>query len=331
MKLVLFPLAVALAFTCVVAPSSASGLFKKKEPQIAPRPDPKNLNTVLRVQIYLDSQYFPPGKIDGALGEFTDKAVANYNLAFGDAPDNWYRVIHYSSRHVKDLLTEYQIKQGDLNFVDGTIPLEPSEQEGVKYMAYRSLKEFVSERYHTDETFLGKMNPGMNLNALKPGDVIKVPNVQPFVIEDVPKLSKYDEEAKLSKRHVYIDTTERLARVYEGRRIVAAFPITPGQEKFIPRGQWSIVNMVSTPVFRWDKQMLEEGVRGDEAFEIPPGPNNPVGIVWAGLSKSGIGLHGTNSPRTIGRSRSAGCVRFANWDIIRLTNVVRPGAKVTVY
>ena len=89
--------------------------------------------------------------------------------------------------------------------------------------------------------------------------------------------------------------------------------------------------MVSTPTFRWDKQMLEAGKRGDTAYLIPPGPNNPVGILWAGLSKSGIGLHGTSSPRTIGRSQSAGCVRFANWDAIRLTNLVRPGAKVTVY
>ena len=63
---------------------------------------------------------------------------------------------------------------------------------------------------------------------------------------------------------------------------------------------------------------------------LPPGPNNPVGMLWAGLSKSGIGLHGTASPETIGRSRSAGCVRFANWDIVRLPTLIRPGARVWV-
>jgi lipoprotein-anchoring transpeptidase ErfK/SrfK len=55
-----------------------------------------------------------------------------------------------------------------------------------------------------------------------------------------------------------------------------------------------------------------------------------VGIIWCGISKSGIGLHGTASPRTIGRSQSAGCVRLANWDAIRLPELVRPGARVIV-
>ncbi len=302
-------------------------LFKRE----APRPAADDLQTILQVQIFLDNQQFCAGKVDGVLGEFTDKAVAIYNGAFGDAPDNWYRVIRYSERQVRALLALYRIKESDLAFVNPSLPAEPEEQEGESYMAYRSLAEMVAERFHTDETFLAKLNPGKDLGALKVGDIVKVPNVQPFVIEDVPKMRSYPEDARLSARHVYIDTKERLARVFEGERIVASFPITPGKERYIPRGEWSITNMVSTPTFRWDKQMLEEGKRGDTAYLIPPGPNNPVGILWAGLSKSGIGLHGTSSPRTIGRSQSAGCVRFANWDAIRLTNLVRPGAKVTVY
>jgi lipoprotein-anchoring transpeptidase ErfK/SrfK len=88
--------------------------------------------------------------------------------------------------------------------------------------------------------------------------------------------------------------------------------------------------MMTTPTFRYDKQFLEEGIRGKEAFQLPPGPNSPIGIIWNGISKSGIGLHGTASPKTIGRSQSAGCVRFANWDAIRLPSLVRPGAKVIV-
>ena len=61
-----------------------------------------------------------------------------------------------------------------------------------------------------------------------------------------------------------------------------------------------------------------------------PAPNSPVGILWCGISKSGIGLHGTAMPRTIGRAQSAGCVRFANWDAIRLPTLIRPGSKVIV-
>ena len=67
-----------------------------------------------------------------------------------------------------------------------------------------------------------------------------------------------------------------------------------------------------------------------EALNIPPGPNSPVGIIWNGLSRPGIGLHGTASPRTIGRAQSAGCVRLANWDAMRLPQLVRPGSRVIV-
>ena len=49
----------------------------------------------------------------------------------------------------------------------------------------------------------------------------------------------------------------------------------------------------------------------------PPGPRNPVGIVWIGVNKKGIGIHGTDSPDTIGRSASHGCIRLANWDAAR--------------
>jgi lipoprotein-anchoring transpeptidase ErfK/SrfK len=55
-----------------------------------------------------------------------------------------------------------------------------------------------------------------------------------------------------------------------------------------------------------------------------------VGIIWNGTSRSGIGLHGTSDPETIGRARSAGCIRLANWDAIRLPKLIRPGASVEI-
>ena len=50
-------------------------------------------------------------------------------------------------------------------------------------MPYSSLLEFVAERYHAEQDFLRKLNPGMDLEKLQPGDTVKVPNVQPFEIE----------------------------------------------------------------------------------------------------------------------------------------------------
>jgi lipoprotein-anchoring transpeptidase ErfK/SrfK len=144
-------------------------------------------------------------------------------------------------------------------------------------------------------------------------------------------MQAFKEDKTLSTHIIVVDTTERMAAVYTSdEMMVAAFPITPGKPQFIPVGSWKVHTMMTTPSFRYDKQFLEEGVRGEEAYQLPPGPNSPIGIIWCGLSKSGIGLHGTALPRTIGRTRSAGCVRLANWDAIRLPALIRPGSKVIV-
>ena len=63
---------------------------------------------------------------------------------------------------------------------------------------------------------------------------------------------------------------------------------------------------------------------------LPPGPNNPVGVVWIALNKKGIGILGTNDPDSIGRSASHGCIRLANWDIVKLAEMVKRGTNVEV-
>ena len=63
---------------------------------------------------------------------------------------------------------------------------------------------------------------------------------------------------------------------------------------------------------------------------IPPGPSNPVGVVWMQLNRKGIGIHGTNDPDAIGRNASHGCIRLANWDAIKVAHMVTKGAEVEI-
>ena len=84
------------------------------------------------------------------------------------------------------------------------------------------------------------------------------------------------------------------------------------------------------PTFRWDKSVLEYGVRSETYYQLPLGPNNPVGVMWIGLNKPGIGIHGTNSPQSIGRSASHGCMRTANWDVVRLVKMITQGMTVII-
>ena len=67
------------------------------------------------------------------------------------------------------------------------------------------------------------------------------------------------------------------------------------------------------------------------AFILPAGPNNPVGILWMGLSKPHVGIHGTNQPETIGRAASHGCIRTANWDAARVKELVTVGNIVSIF
>ena len=140
---------------------------------------PKDRDTVLRIQIFLDRNLFGPGKIDGAIGEFTYKAVVNYNYAHGHRDIyNWGHAQEAAEREVPVPYAAYKIKADLLAYVNPHLPEEPEEQAKLPFMAYRSLVELIAERFHTDETFLELINPQKKMNALKAGDIVVVPNVR---------------------------------------------------------------------------------------------------------------------------------------------------------
>ena len=299
--------------------------------QIAEPPPAKgDLETTIRVQIFLDEHNFGPGKIDGKIGEFTLKAGQIFNQVHAIPRDDWTTILKASQKLVTSTYAAYRLRDNDFRFLVPTLPQKPEEQAQYKYLGYRDIGEFVSEKFHTSVECLERINPEVSFSQLKAGDMITVPNVKtPFLIEQVPYSQKYGPDPVLSAHRVVVDTKERVATFYDDKdTLFASFPITPGQKKFIHVGNWIIQNMISTPEFRWDKSMLDEGKRSEQFYQLPPGPNNPVGIFWAGTNKTGIGLHGTSSPETIGRSESHGCVRLANWDAVRLPSLIRPGAKM---
>jgi len=307
----------------------ASGEEARANPFQRFEAEPTDLATIVLAQAHLDNLLLGPGKIDGRMGEFTRIAQAAYNARFRLPTENWGRLLREARRVVKEAFIEVTVPEGLGGFV-GSLPSEPADQQGLRYLVYRSYAELMAERYHTTEAFLAELNPGQPLGSWRSGSRLHVPNVAPFLIESVPRHQKFPEDAKLSARTAEVDIASKTLKIREGTQLMANFPVTPGEERFVPYGAWTVRVMVTTPEFRWDKQMLEQGQRGEEFYQLPPGPNSPVGILWAGLNKDGIGLHGTNNPYTIGRARSAGCIRLANWDAIRLSGLIRPGTRVVV-
>jgi lipoprotein-anchoring transpeptidase ErfK/SrfK len=307
----------------------------------------------VRLQIFLDEAKFGPGVIDGRPGQFTELAVQSWNEVNGYPISDWVAVNTAARRAVPNPLAIAIVPDAASAWVDVSLPTKKALQATRKRMSYRSHAEFMAERYHSDIPYLTVLNGSSKINNLKPRDTIIVPNVRPFIIEALTGAG-YKSDGAMSQRHAVVDTKINQVRIFEAapaalivaepgtttishsiranRGLIASFPITPGKPQFIKFGTWEVRNSVELPHWRYDQKLLDTGKRSadSEALNIPPGPNSPVGIFWCGLSKPGIGLHGTSDPETIGRARSSGCIRLANWDAVRLPTLIRPGTTVEI-
>lgn len=292
-------------------------------------PAPEPVEDILRLQIFLDTQLFGPGKVDGRPGEFTTKALQRYQRAHG-LPETDLAAHTLDLTSVPECYTHYTIREEDLRFV-GDAPRKPSAQSKKKFLPYESLLEFLTERFHCAPEFLEFINRPMKMSALKPGDVVKAPAAEPFRIEELTQIASLPEIPEHQGRLIKIDTREKMLDLWEGERLLASLPITPGSGYLAtPPGTFRILGIAQMPTFRWDHSVLEYGVRSGHSYELPIGPNNPVGVMWIGLNRPGIGIHGTNQPQTIGRSASHGCMRTANWDVVRLVKQITPGMTVII-
>jgi len=311
---------------------SGFSLRAEEEMKVARAEPVMERDVTTQAQIFLDQQLFGPGKIDGRPGEFYTKALIRYQRAHG-LPETGKVDANLPLDSVYPVYTFYTIQDGDMKYV-GDSPTKPAEQSKKKYLPYPSLLEFLCERYHSAPEFLAKINKGMNLENLKVGDAVRVPNVEPFKIEELPKQGNLPDQPNYVGRIIHIHRNEKMLDLYEGDKLIAALPITPGVagggSKETPAGKWKILGIAANPTFRWDEGVLNQGVRTENFYNLPSGPRNPVGICWVGLNKPGIGIHGTNNPMTIGRAQSHGCMRVANWDVIRLSKLITKGMTVII-
>ncbi len=259
---------------------------------------------------------------------------------------------------VDAVFVSYTVTAADLENV-GEIPSGVPAQAKLKWLPYKDAAEAIAEKFHCDVRFLAELNPTLT-QGLKAGDQLQVPNVLPFEIANVkslkpgsefgppanvdfkpdPEIGEAKEKAEPSPRgseprpmvSVKVDVKTNMVAVYQGEQVVAAYPVTIGSgQTESPIGDWKVKGVAKLPTFRYDKQMLEHGERSADFHMLPPGPNSPVGVIWIALDRKGIGLHGTSEPDSIGRSVSHGCIRLANWDIVRLAARVKGGVPVSIH
>jgi lipoprotein-anchoring transpeptidase ErfK/SrfK len=95
--------------------------------------------------------------------------------------------------------------------------------------------------------------------------------------------------------------------LYNGMKKVRVFTVATGQNIYpTPLGRFQIVVKWKNPW--WYPPTNDSWAKGLKP--VPPGPNNPLGTRWMGLSSPGVGIHGTDEPASIGYSLSHGCIRM---------------------
>jgi lipoprotein-anchoring transpeptidase ErfK/SrfK len=115
-------------------------------------------------------------------------------------------------------------------------------------------------------------------------------------------------------------------RYYQGAKLMRKFGVATGQAVYpTPTGTFSIVDMQLNPWWRPPDSPWAKGLQ-----PIPPGPGNPLGTRWMGLSAPGVGIHGTPDDASIGYSASHGCIRMHISDAEWLFHHVKLGTPVVI-
>ena len=282
-------------------------------------PSKKGVSPLLiKAQILLARANFSPGEIDGKQNQNLYKAVSAFADAQGKKTDKldqelWDKLVSLSPDPV---IVNYTILESDFHgpFIE-KIPTKMEKMKDLPQLAYRNPKEMFAEKFHMSPELLSALNPKENFDS--PGRTILVANIPTNPLPE-----------KVSR--ITVDKAEQELRAFNADgKLLAYYPATVGsEEKPAPTGTLKVTAVRKNPTYRYNPAYAFKGVRTDKPFTIKPGPNNPVGVVWIGLTREGYGIHGTPEPGKVGKTQSHGCVRLTNWDALQLSANVSTGITV---
>ena len=160
----------------------------------------------------------------------------------------------------------------------------------------------IAKQYHVPWQYLAKLNR-VDPEKIRPGQKLKVIE-GPF--------------------GVVIDQQEYLLTVHAHGYYVAAFPIGIETDGKTPTGTFHVKDKLADPTYY-----------GPDGTIAHDDPNNPLGEFWIEIndeqrSLTGIGIHGTIEPESVGTAASQGCVRLRDQDIAALFDLLSVGSEVVI-
>ncbi len=119
------------------------------------------------------------------------------------------------------------------------------------------------------------------------------------------------------KRVIVVSLEDRKLALVEDGQVKKVYTVAVGKPSTpSPVGTFTIERRVANPTYHHNGKT------------VLPGPGNPVGTRWMGLSKHGYGIHGTNEPKSIGKAASHGCIRMSQADLEEFYALVAVGDTV---
>jgi lipoprotein-anchoring transpeptidase ErfK/SrfK len=299
----------------------STGAVSAQKRKAAPAPKHEVDMAAVQTQVMLDRAGFSPGEIDGRIGPSTERALQAYTRNGGK-----------SDALPADAVIAYRITEQDAaGPFTPNIPEDMVEKSKLPALGYADVVEALGERFHASPALLKRMNPDARFAA---GEEIQVPNVAAAVQPVGPPRGRQSDAAPSGDNPAATVVTVKkntsdLTVVDGAGTILMYAPVTTGSEHDpLPIGEWKVTGVQRDPKFHYNPDLFWDADPKHSKATIPPGPNNPVGVVWVDISKPHYGLHGTPEPATVGKTASHGCVRLTNWDAHKLASLVRPGTRV---
>src|SRR5207247_7398019 len=108
---------------------------------------------------------------------------------------------------VDPVFIPYTVTEADLQSI-GPLPKEPPQQAKLKFLPYHDPADALAEKFHSDVHFLEQLNPG-KLKAVKAGDQLMIPNVEPFELASVKDIKPGSEVSSQAANEIEEQAEEK--------------------------------------------------------------------------------------------------------------------------